>query len=166
MNLMIVQQISNIKQKLESEFTSEQFADLVAISIARAISLDLPLPSGEVHSIDMHFAGAPGAQAAEVISAINENFIVDVQKVMTLTRQFYAMRYKLVFSPKELSRALSFVAANDPDTLPGYVVESLAKYNTPQVNDAFDALIWGFKEDFSRNRKQLLGEPPVTQTVS
>ncbi len=163
MNLKTVQQITNIKKLLESEFTGADFDTLVHVSIARAISLELPLPTNEVASVEVHFQNAIAMTAGDIISKINEDYILDVNRMMSLIRQFYMLRYRLVFSPKDFSKALSMIAATSPDTLPGEVVENLARYNTEGVNSAFDCLVWALREDFV---EAVPAEPVISATAN
>lgn len=100
---------------------------LIAIAIARALSIHFPLPTSAVNSVAIHFATAHDEQLCKVIAAFNENIIINTQLTRDLTFKFYQLRYDLVFTPRSFEKSIPVIAACLPEYFPEDICEVLQK---------------------------------------
>lgn len=71
----------------------------IALCLARALSVDLQLPTSPVTSIQVFYGSTVYAKVNEVVSAFNEAYVIDTKLVMDLVYKHYKLRYALVYDP-------------------------------------------------------------------
>lgn len=147
MNLQIVNTINSLKSLIPATYTQEEYQRFIELSIARAVAVSLQLPTSAVTSAESFFMGTPTHQASEIVSEINEHFILNVGQVMKLVRSFYLLRYNLVYSARALSASLAAAAAVETDLLDATTVAVTTKLNNQEVQGALDTLVWSFAND-------------------
>lgn len=141
------QQLPTILSALDKSLTPEERNTFVTCAIARAVSLNLQLPTSSVNSAEANFADVHTKSVMETLSHINEGYIIDTDAVYRAVRGFYLLRYNLVFNAREQTRVISAVALQSPDKLPGNVIQALAKFNTAEVEEQFNIAIWTCLQD-------------------
>lgn len=147
MNLKIATTIRDIINGMPEAIDAQSRDLLVIGSLARAIAIDLPLPTGAVDNVDIHFANTPCAMAMEILSAINEQYVLDTERAMALVRNFYTLRYKLVHEPRYTSAEIAAAMAMDSNSVPADVAEVLNKFEPTAVRNSFDQIIWSLRQD-------------------
>ena len=147
MNLQIANTINSLKSLIPATYTQEEYQHFIELSIARAVAVNLQLPTSAVTSAESFFMGTPTHQAAEIVSQINEHFILNVGRVMKLVRSFYLLRYNLVYNAQALSASLAAAAAVETELLDATTTAVTAKLNNQEVRSALDTLVWSFAGD-------------------
>ena len=72
-------EIRTIVNRYQPVLSDKQRSTLIAMAIARAIAMRLPLPSSPVSGLPMYFATTFDMQVSELISEYNEHLIIDVR---------------------------------------------------------------------------------------
>lgn len=116
----------------------------VAFSMARALSLALPMPSTCVDSISGYYTSTHAATADEVISAMNEQYVLDVVTLRDLTFKLYKLRYQLVFEPRAVSDLFAGFASFSDGAVAKNILEVERQYGTADCRRLVDTLVWGF----------------------
>jgi len=110
--------IRSIVNQYQPVLSDDQRNTLIAMGIARAISMRLQLPTSPVPSIAMHFANSFDAAISKYVSEYNEYLILDVRLTTALIFQFYKFRYNLVFDCDAMGVALTKMGTAFPDIFP------------------------------------------------
>lgn len=145
----LAQQIPATLKLLDVALTHEERVNFITCSLARAISLELQLPTSPVASADVHFYDTHSTAVMQKISAINESYIVDVDTIFRAVKGFYLLRYSMVFEARDCSRVFSAVAIQSPDKIPPIMVDTLQKFNSAEVEEQFNILVWACRNDTS-----------------
>lgn len=135
-------QIPMIMKRLEKTLTPAERLTFIEVAIARSVSLDLQLPTSPVSYVPSHFSSTHNQAVSQRLSEINEVYIINTERVFNLVRGFYQLRYDLVFTPRNFSRILSVAALGATDLLPPVVVDTMAKFDNKEVEEAFNELIY------------------------
>lgn len=143
----IAQKIPAILKALEVSMTLEERNTFVMASIARALSLDLQLPTSPLDGPEMHFIDAHALAVGARVAAINEEYIIDTTYLFDLVRQFYLLRYSLVHDARNSSRVFSVAAMQAPDKIPGILATSLQRFSTVEADAAFNEIVWAVSVD-------------------
>lgn len=69
------------------------------IALSKVLSAKQALPSGQVDDLENYFNMTLKLTILDTISKFNELVIVDVDKVIELTKDFYLLRYDSLFPP-------------------------------------------------------------------
>ena len=91
---------------------------LIAIAIARALSVYFALPTSAVPSVGIHFTRTYSDPLKEILGKINEGIVIDIMGTVDLTFKFYEMRYNLVYKAQDFLTTLPIIAAAMPDYFP------------------------------------------------
>lgn len=75
----------------------EYKSKLVSLSLAKALSMKLALPSTQVEDVGLHFAMSHKQACLNAILLVNELITVNVDEVLDLTKRFYVYRYNCIF---------------------------------------------------------------------
>lgn len=100
---------------------------LIATAFARAISLTLNMPSSAVDNVMSFFANTYDTQVCDLISKLNEEYIVDVNLCRDLTFKFFKFRYDCVYDPMLLNKHLGLFASSFNDYFPQNVCDVMKK---------------------------------------
>lgn len=72
---------------------------IVAICLAKAIADSLPMTEAVNDDINNHYNRTLAITVLQMLSQINEQVVVNVDAVSTLTKNFYVYRYHVAFAP-------------------------------------------------------------------
>jgi hypothetical protein len=97
----------------------------VAVAVARAISMRLPLPSSPVSSPNVFYNTTHDGSVSEWISKINEHYQLDVSLVRDTSYMFWKLAYDLAYSRDNVFSLLDCVMMTDPERIPSRVVEAV-----------------------------------------
>lgn len=124
-----------------SNIPVDQKNKIIALSIARAISVSLQLPTSPVTSIYAHYSDKCAMAVETLICKINDSYILDCKLVADLVFKFYKLRYDLVFTPDAMAKAFASIACNCPDYIPQQLLEITNPACIDQNVDSFSTLI-------------------------
>lgn len=72
----------------------------MTIAAARAVSNALPIPSSPVEDFSNYFSMTHQLSVLDAVNRLNEIFVLDVEKITQLAKDFYAIRYENVYPSK------------------------------------------------------------------
>lgn len=103
---------------------------LVCFAIARAMAYHLSLPSAPVGNPTMQYNDSHRGFVANVLSAINEVMVFDIDAAEDLTAKIWKMRYELVHNPAALTsvKLVDMVALCDNRDIAPAILEA-AQYD-------------------------------------
>lgn len=135
--------IGAIMEQYKSKYNPQAKERLVALSLARAISVQLQLPSSPVNNVFVYYASTHNDRVCGIISEINENYIVDTKFTAEMTFKLYKLRYRMVYEAQQLTRAL-FATYFDDDSIPQDLLDMAGQLFTPETDEVFTCLIKEF----------------------
>ncbi len=69
---------------------------IATLSFAKALSMDIPLPSSQVDDIGIHFSMHHKTAIVEIIAVVNELISLDKDEVLELVKKFYTYKYNTI----------------------------------------------------------------------
>lgn len=113
---------SSIRRILNDAFATslgdENRKTAVALGIGRAIGYGLDLPTSPVGDVRGYYLSTFDRQACDIISAVNEQYLLDVQLTRSIAMRYYEMRYALVYQPEVLDEHFTLLNPLLTDYLP------------------------------------------------
>lgn len=119
----------------------DQKHKIIAVALARALSLHLQLPSSPVISIYTHYADKCGKFVDDMICKINESYVIDCKLVSDLTFKFYKLRYDLVFTPDTIGVFFANLANIPNDYISEQLIKATGCACTEQNAHSFGTLV-------------------------
>lgn len=119
--------IRQILGRISPDINDKERSAAVAIGVGRALSLTLMIPSSPVENMHGHYATAHEPQVENLLSKLNEEFVIDVRLSLELTYQFYKFRYDLVHDPMVLTSLLPKLAAGSTEYFSRNVCDVMCK---------------------------------------
>lgn len=139
-------EIRTIVNRYQPVLSDKQRSTLIAMAIARAIAMRLPLPSSPVSGLPMYFATTFDIQVSELISEYNEHLIIDVRLARDLVYKFYKLRYDIVYTGDAFGKALSIIGCHMPELFPETVTSvltlELSQGNPEELQEAWNNMVW------------------------
>lgn len=110
---------------------------LLSIAFARAMSYRLPLPTSPVGNPYEFFATNHRVVTEELLGAINERVVVDIDATLDLTSRFWVFRYRLAYDANNIAmrQFIDAVVKVGSREIPPKVSEWMIKY---EASDALE----------------------------
>lgn len=121
------QTIRTVLSRMKADVGDNDRRVLVATAFARALSLTLMLPSTAVDNVMSYFANSYDEQVCNLLSKLNEEFIIDVNLTRDLTFKFYKFRYDCCHDPMILNKQIAAFATHFTDYFPQNVCDVMKK---------------------------------------
>lgn len=94
---------------------------VVNLGIAKTIGYQLPIPATPVISPVTYFSETFKTEVNEIVSTINEVYVLDVTELLKYVKAIWVMRYRLVHEPRmvKLNKLIQCIDINtvDPTSL-------------------------------------------------
>jgi hypothetical protein len=145
----MIMQIRRLAEGVNVDSQKRQM--VIEAAIARAIATNLQLPTSplELGAFQNHYANQHAIGVRDILSQINEVFVIRTKETESLTLKLYRLRYDLVFQPND-RKALEFFSAMssvDDTVIPAPVAECIKEATQ---NEAFRSEVVRVIEDISR----------------
>lgn len=133
---------------------------MIEAAIARAVATNLQMPTSplELGGFQNHYANQHAMSVRDILSQINEVFVIRTKDVEALTLKLYRLRYDLVFQPND-RKALEFFTAMvsvDDSVVPPHVSECIKEAT---MDDAFRSEVSRVIEDIARAVRSDMNPP-------
>lgn len=136
---------SSIRRILNESFPTALGDDnrktAVAIGIGRAIAYSLDLPTSPVADIRGYFMATFDRRSCDIISAVNEQYLIDVQLTRSVAMRYYEVRYAIAFDPCSLDEHFACLTPLLGDYLPERVNIFLEREAGAIPNTAWKSLM-------------------------
>lgn len=113
----------------------------VAVGIGRAIAYALDLPTSPVGDVRGYYLATYDRQACDIITAVNEQYLLEVELTRSVAMRYYEMRYALVFNPNALDEHFATLAPLLADFLPERALRVLQQEGDSIPGKAWSALL-------------------------
>lgn len=142
----IANQIASALSKLEksNKLNAAQRISFIEATVARIISLQLQLPSSPIDYPTNHYYDTHVEVVMKAVADINENYIIDTERVEQLVKAFYLMRYNLVFNARDCSLFLAVAVSSATNVIPPKIADLVVAINDIEVETAFREIIAGY----------------------
>lgn len=107
--------VRGILNTFPATLTDREKDTVLAVAIARAISVELTLPTSPVALVHSHYQMNFDKQVCDIINEFNEQMIIDTRLARDLTFKFYQLRYELVYNATAFMHYMPAVASVAPD---------------------------------------------------
>jgi hypothetical protein len=136
---------SSIRRILNDSFPTALGDDnrktAVAIGVGRAIAYSLDLPTSPVGDIRGYYLATYDRRACDIISAINEQYLVDVQLTRSIAMRYYELRYAIAHDPTAMDQHFACLTPLLADFLPERVNNFLDREGGAVPNAAWQSLM-------------------------
>lgn len=125
----------------DAQLTPDKRGAILSIALARAVGYSLDLPTSPVNESlndpGMFYISNVQSFAEEIVSQVNEQIPVDVQKTCDLIKAVWTFRYRLVFNPSNptVRAFLDGLVKVGSTEFPGYVSELLIGLDNTNILD-------------------------------
>lgn len=154
------QAAASIRQILAQANTldNQDRAKLVAVAIARAIALRLPLPTSPVGNLRTYYALNFDQMVIDVVAGFNESMIIDTNETLTQTFNFYRLRYDMVFESQSFGTLLPAMASTlteyFPESICGVMKRELDRHNSEDgYYSAWGQVVWQVVDSLDREEE-------------
>lgn len=108
-----------------AQYTNSQRRSYIMHAVASVVATRLELPPQPVVSINVYYGEQHETRVADLVGRINEEYVLDTNMVLALVKNYYTVRYNMVYKPETLFAAITNTAMLVPGALPLDAVESL-----------------------------------------
>lgn len=122
-----------VVDQMPQHITPLQKSRLMAFVIGRAIATIAPLPSTPTGAADVHFNLMHSTQAYALISAINEDMVIDTELTYSMAISFYRFRYGLVHDVQATFNLVDLLATFATDYFPEQLKEDVKLFSDQEI---------------------------------
>lgn len=140
----VAESVRFILEQHTKAIPADKRGSFVALCIARALSIDLPLPTSPVVSIQVFYGSTCYSRVADFVAALNEHYVLDTKLVLDYVFKHYKLRYALVFEPAAISPVLAGKSLTE-ELIPGEMLDIVLCNCTTETIDAFRMMLQEFK---------------------
>jgi hypothetical protein len=140
----VAESVRFILEQHTKTIPADKRGSFIALCIARALSIDLPLPTSPVVSIQVFYGTTCYSRVADFVAALNEHYVLDTKLVLDYVFKHYKLRYALVFDPMAISAVLAGKSLTE-ELVPGNMLDIVNCNCTTETIDAFRMMLQEFK---------------------
>lgn len=116
---------------------------VISLALARAVGYALSLPTSEVSDTSTYYHTQHQTVVDAVVSTVNEQFLIDVEKTRALVHSIWLFRYRLVFNANNsaVRQFLDSIVRVGSIEFPGYVSELMITIGDHKILDYMASLV-------------------------